>query len=162
MQSCLHKVINFLQLPEPYQNVPYLYLCHQPVLNSATLCKNVEIPRKRAKSMSRQKVPPSTENWFLLIASRVSAPAGLKSVLEHIFCIILWYFIRAHCHDLLLIGIYQEWQFVWVWVAACSMVTCLRGYKLWQQFHTIWGINIFSVSACLQVSLSHLFVYANT
>jgi len=45
-QSCLHIVIHFLRPPGPNRCMPYWSSYHQPVPNSATFCKNVEIPLK--------------------------------------------------------------------------------------------------------------------
>jgi len=61
-QSCLHIVINFLWLPEPEQNIPYLSPYHQTVQNSAKLCENVKILQKRTNSAAWLKILCSAEN----------------------------------------------------------------------------------------------------
>jgi len=61
-QLCLHVVNNFLRLPGPDENMPYLSPYHQPVVNKAKLCENVQIPRKRATFVARLKIPHSAEN----------------------------------------------------------------------------------------------------
>jgi len=62
-RSCLHKIeINFLQLPEPDQNVPYLSPLLRVVPNSAEVHKNMEIPQKRSTSMAWLKIMRSVEN----------------------------------------------------------------------------------------------------
>jgi len=59
---CLQIVINFLWLPKPDQNMPYLSLYHRPVQNSMKFCENIEILRKQANSAARLKIPRSVEN----------------------------------------------------------------------------------------------------
>jgi len=61
VQSCVHVVVNFLRLPEPDQNMPYLPPYHWPVPNFATVSKSVEIPRKLENSVARLKISHSTE-----------------------------------------------------------------------------------------------------
>jgi len=44
-------VINFLSLPVPDKNMPYLFLYHHPVSNSVNSAKKKEIPLKQANSV---------------------------------------------------------------------------------------------------------------
>jgi len=71
VKSCLHVVINYLQLPEPDHYMPYLFTYHRSVPNSTKFCKNVEIPRKWANFTAWLKILHTVELWCLFLADRI-------------------------------------------------------------------------------------------